>query len=119
MAVCALFFNSPVLARNEDPMGVREFMDRSSPGTDASTVEGVVSQISPDRELLSLIDVAEFRECKVVTCAKLTLPVRWRGEPPAVASIVRVTGTVQEEGVRRLFSASSLTVVEPPPGESR
>ena len=120
MAAFALFFESPVLARNErDPIGIREFMERSSPGNGASTVEGVVSQISPDGELLALIDVAEFRECKVVTCAKLTLPVRWRGETPAVASIVRVTGTVRNDGVRRLFSASSLTVVEPPPGETR
>ena len=108
--------NSP----GEPPAGVREFMEREGgarPGM--NKVVGVVSHVFADRHMIGLIDIAEFRECKVVTCAKLTLPVQWPGELPAVSSVVRVTGSVEKRGFRKIFTASTLEVLEPPPGVVR
>ncbi|MDF1551518.1 MAG: hypothetical protein P1P84_00585 [Deferrisomatales bacterium] len=100
--------------------GVREFMEREGgPPAGVNRVDGVVSQVFADRHMIALIDVAEFRECQVVTCAKLTLPVQWQGELPALASTVRVTGSVEKQGSRNIFTASAVEVLEPSPGSDR
>jgi hypothetical protein len=104
-------------AEEARPAGVREFMtagDTAEAGV--QVVEGVVSQVLPGSHQLALIDAGEFRECEVVTCAKLTLPVRWQGDLPAVTSLVRVTGSVEKQGMRRIFSATRLEIVKPPRG---
>jgi hypothetical protein len=75
-------------------------------------VDGVVSDVFPDRKMLALIDVKEFKDCKVVTCAQLTLPVRWGGPMPVVASTVRVNGAVKKQGVRRVFVADAMETVD-------
>lgn len=75
-------------------------------------VDGVVSDVFPDRKMLALIDVEEFKDCKVVTCAKLMLPVRWEGAMPVVAATVRAHGEVKKQGVRRIFVASSVENVD-------
>ena len=104
----------------EATTGVREFMEREGgPPSGVNTVDGVVSQVFADRHMIALIDVAEFKECKVVTCANLTLPVQWQGELPTLTSIVRVTGSVEKQGIRNVFTASALEVLEPSPGGAR
>jgi hypothetical protein len=107
-------------AAGEPMSGVRAFMEREGgPPSGVNRVDGVVSQVFADRHMVALIDVAEFKDCDVVTCAKLTLPVQWQGELPAVASIVRVTGSVEKQGFRQVFTASALEVLEPSPGGDR
>ncbi len=101
-----------------DLVGVDTLMREAERRPGTATVEGVVSQVFPDRDLVGLIDVEEFRKCRVVSCASLTLPVRWKGPMPELASTVRVDGEVQKEGVRLLFVARTLEVTAPPP-ESR
>ncbi len=104
----------------EATTGVRAFMEREGgPPSGVNTVDGVVSQVFADSHMVALIDVAEFKECKVVTCANLTMPVQWQGELPAVASVVRVTGAVEKQGFRKIFNASALEVLEPSPGGAR
>ncbi len=101
-----------------DVVGVDTLMREAERRAGPATVEGVVSQVFPDRDLVGLIDAEEFRKCKVVTCASLTLPVRWKGPVPELASTVRVDGEVRQEGVRLVFVARALEVTAPPP-ESR
>ena len=73
------------------------------------TVRGVVSAVAPDTRILSVIDVREFAECRVTTCARLTLPVRWSGTMPAVGDYARVSGEVQVEQDGKLaFVATSV-----------
>lgn len=93
-------------------IGVREFMRQADRYPGPVTVEGVVSQVFPKHKMLALIDVQEFKECKVVTCAQLTLPVRWNGSMPRVKSIVRVDGEIREEGKHLVFFAKTLKNVE-------
>ncbi len=97
-------------------VGVDALMRDAERHPEPTTVEGVVSQVFPDRDLVGLIDAEEFRKCKVVSCASLTLPVRWEGPMPEVASTVRVEGAVRKEGVRLLFVARALEITAPPPG---
>ena len=93
-------------------IGVRQFMSQVDRYPGPVTVEGVVSRVFPKRQMIALIDVQELKECKVVTCAQLTLPVRWNGSMPEVKSIVRVNGEVREEGKHLVFFAKALKEVE-------
>jgi hypothetical protein len=93
-------------------IGVRQFMRQVEKYPGPVTVEGVVSQVSPKHKMLALIDVQELKECKVVTCARLTLPVRWNGSMPKVKSIVQVDGEIREEGKHLVFFAKVLRKVK-------
>ena len=98
---------------NSSPIvGVREFMKNVTKYQGRVSVEGVVSNISPKQKMLALRDTQEFRECKVVTCAQLTLPVRWKGEMPKVATVVRVHGEVRSEDGQRFFFARDIKTIK-------
>jgi hypothetical protein len=90
-------------------LGIRYFMQNSDKylGT-IIEVEGVVSQIIPAQNMVVLIDMEEYKECKVATCALLRLPVFWEGVLPAVYDIVRVKGEVSKRDGKRLFIAKEL-----------
>ena len=61
-------------------LGVEEFMRNVEQYRQSTvTVEGVVSTVSAENQLVGLIDVREFQECKITTCSALTLPIHWSG----------------------------------------
>lgn len=97
---------TPVAALGVDLL-VRE--PEKHPGT--LVVEGVVKTTSKKDQTLALIDVEEYRKCRVVTCSLLALPVRWAGEMPAVLDIVRVEGAVTTVNGKMLFAARKLEKV--------
>jgi hypothetical protein len=74
-------------------------------------VEGVVSSVVPAKQMLSLIDTREFKECGITTCAQFTLPVHWAGSMPAVTDTVRIDGTVKELEGKLVFEAKGLEKV--------
>jgi hypothetical protein len=71
-------------------------------------VKGVVSAVSLEQKLVGLIDAGEYESCGVVTCAKLTLPVRWNGQMPPVEEVVLVEGQVQRRNGKLFFMAQAL-----------
>ena len=71
-------------------------------------IRGVVSVVSPKHQMLGLIDTGEFESCKVVTCAKLTLPVYWTGQMPQIKEIVVVEGEAKHKNKRLVFVARNL-----------
>jgi hypothetical protein len=97
---------------NPPVLGVREFMKNVEKYPGRVSVEGVVSGIFPKQKMLALIDIQEFQECRVVTCAQLTLPVRWKGEMPKISGVVRVDGEVRREGNQRFFFAQNLKSIK-------
>ena len=101
------------------PLGVEEFMKHVDRHRGEVRVEGVVSAASAKDRKLALIDVKEFKECGVVTCAEYTLPVRWTAEMPALKDRVIVEGKVEELEGKLVFVARLLSRVEPPRGEKR
>ena len=105
-------------SRADRVLGVEEFMEHVDDHHGPVTVEGVVSGVSSDERRVGLIDLAEFEDCGVVTCAAHTLPVRWPGALPAVKDQVRIQGTVETTNGKLLFVASSAEKIERP-GEQR
>lgn len=74
-----------------------------------STLEvvGVVAKRNASAGTFSLIDREEFRKCQSVSCANFLLPVRWSGQLPSIASVIKVRGTIRgaKEG-KFLFAES-------------
>ncbi len=99
-------------------MGVDKFMRNADSHGDDVVVEGVVSAVSSEGQMLALIDTKEFKECEITTCARLTLPVLWSGRMPQVKDTIRVKGNVQDSEGKSLFVASEIEIVFSP-GESR
>ena len=97
---------TPVVA-----LGVDQFMREPEKHPVTLVVDGVVKTVSRKDQTLALIDVEEYRKCRVVTCSLLSLPVRWAGEMPTVLDIVRVEGEVTTVNGKMLFAARKLEKV--------
>ncbi len=89
-------------------VGVDQLMKNVDKHRGSINVEGVVSAVSPKDHMLSLIDTQEFKKCAVVTCATLTLPVRWLGTMPSIKDQVRIEGEIKENRGKLIFEAKTL-----------
>ena len=103
-----------VAASPQKVLGVDDFMKNVDRYRGKVSLEGVVSAITPEQQVISLIDAKEFQACEVTTCAQLTLPVQWRGPMPAVRDLVRVEGQAQEVKGKLMFVADKLEKVTRP-----
>ena len=92
-------------------LGVDQLMREVDAYQGSLQVEGAVSAVAAEDQSLALIDVREYKQCGVVTCAALTLPVHWAGAMPAVRDVVRLEGEVKESSGKLVFFASSLQKV--------
>ena len=101
----------------KDVLGVEQFMRAVDSYRGPVRLEGVVSAVAPEERALTLIDVAELERCGVVTCAPLSLPVRWDGVMPAVRDVVQLSGEVSESESKLFFLARALEKVEPKQAE--
>ena len=96
-------------SQTESPvLGVEEFMKNIDHYRGKVRLEGVVSAISPADQALSLIDIEEFKDCGVTTCAPLILPVKWQSTLPSVKEVVQLEGEVRESGGKLFFEAQRL-----------
>jgi hypothetical protein len=78
--------------------------------TGTITINGVVAGISQqDPQLLALLDTAEAKLCKIVTCATFYLSVKHGGNMPKKNDEVNVTGSFDPKG--RVFNASKVEVL--------
>ncbi|MHB8707262.1 MAG: hypothetical protein ACYC9I_00135 [Desulfuromonadales bacterium] len=74
------------------------------------TINGVVAGLSKDNaRTFTIIDTAEAKLCKTVTCARFYLPVFFAGPAPKVGDEVNVTGSFQNKGQN--FSAQQVDVL--------
>lgn len=89
-------------------LGVQEFMKNVDRHRGKVRLDGVVSAVSPADQALSLIDIQEFKDCGVTSCAPLTLPVKWNGPLPSVRDVVQLEGEVRKSGGKLFFEASRL-----------
>jgi hypothetical protein len=93
-------------------LGVDQFMRAVGDYQGPVLLEGAVSAVVADEQTLALIDVREFAECGITTCATLLLPVRWTGPMPSVRDIVRLRGEAKDSSGKLVFIASSLERVD-------
>lgn len=78
--------------------------------TGSVTINGVVSSISKeDPKLFAIIDTAEAKFCKIVTCANFYLSVQYAGNRPKEGDEINVTGSFGEKG--RVFNATKVDVL--------
>ena len=98
--------------RREDNLGVEELMKNVDGVHGIVRVRGVVSSILPQKQMLTLIDIEEYKKCRILTCAPLTLPVQWLGPMPAIRKLVEVKGEVQETKGKLVFAATQISPVE-------
>jgi hypothetical protein len=78
--------------------------------TGSVTINGVVASISKqDPQLFAIIDTAEAKLCKIVTCATFYLPVKYAGNRPKEGDEVNVTGSFGDKG--RVFNAVKVDVL--------
>jgi len=103
-----------VAASPKKVLGVDDFMKNVDRYRGKVSLEGVVSAITPEQQVISLIDAKEFQACEVTTCAQLTLPVQWRGPLPDVRDLVRIEGQAQEVKGKLIFVADKLEKVARP-----
>jgi hypothetical protein len=89
-------------------MGVDEYMTNVDHYQGPVNIKGVVSVVSAKYKMIGLIDTGEFEDCKVVTCARLTLPAYWTGEMLEVKDTVVVEGEAKQKNKRFVFVARTL-----------
>lgn len=78
--------------------------------TGSVTINGVVANISKqDPKLFGIIDTAEAKLCKILTCATFYLPVKYTGKRPQEGDEINVTGSFGEKG--RIFNATKVDVL--------
>ncbi len=63
---------------------------------DTLTVTGVVARVS-DKKTFAIIDSAEAKQCRSITCAKFYLPVQFDGPTPKEWDEVKITGKIVDE----------------------
>lgn len=79
------------------------------PDTTVRTVFGVVQTVTDSSDLLTLIDVEEYKVCGLTDCC-LYMPVRWQGEMPKIEEIVTIQGTIEATESGMVFIANNLQV---------
>lgn len=78
-----------------------------------AAVQGVVARVDAPKQMMALIDKAEYEKCSTTACAALYLPVRWEGTMPAENEIVVARGEVVAEGGKLVFLANAIEKLPP------
>ena len=91
-------------------LSVNDIQADSAAYTGTVTINGVVANISKqDPKLFGIIDTAEAKLCKILTCATFYLPVKYTGNTPKEGDEVNVTGSFGDKG--RVFNAIKVDVL--------
>ena len=96
--------------RTKAVLSVNDIQADPAAYTGIFTINGVVASLSKqDPQLFAIIDTAEAKLCKIVTCATFYLPVKYAGNRPKEGDEVNVTGSFGEKG--RVFNAVKADVL--------
>ncbi len=80
-------------------------------------VEGVVTAVVPDKKMVAIVDIEQFKKCGILNCPTyLVLPVLWSGAMPSLKDAVIVEGQVKESGGKLIFEANNLDKLAPQSG---
>lgn len=78
--------------------------------TGTITINGVVASSSKQNpQLFAIIDTAEAKLCKILTCATFYLQVKNTGKSPQEGDEINVTGSFGDKG--RVFNATKVDVL--------
>lgn len=99
---------SDATAQATASMSVDQLVKEGEHVTGPLTVSGMVRSASTSEGILTLIDAKEYEACGLSNCC-LFVPVRWRGDMPAVEARVSVTGTIEKSADGLVLVASAVT----------
>ena len=101
------------MGKRVQPKGILSVNDiQADPAafTGTITINGVVaSRSKQDPKLFALVDTAEAKLCKTVTCGIFYLPVKYAGNAPKEGDEVNVTGSFGDKG--RVFNATRVDIL--------
>ena len=83
-------------------------------------VEGIVTAVAPDKKMIALVDIEQFKKCGILNCPTyLVLPVLWSGVMPLLKDAVIIEGQVKESGGKLVFEAKNLEKLAPQSGGAK
>jgi hypothetical protein len=83
-------------------------------------VQGVVTAVVPDKRMIALVDIEQFKKCGILNCPTyLVLPVLWSGVMPSVKDAVTIEGQIKESGGKLVFEAKNLDKLAPQSGGAK
>lgn len=72
-------------------------------------VQGVVTAVVPDRRMIAVVDIEQFKKCGILNCPTyLVLPVVWSGAMPSLKDAVTIEGQIKESGGKLVFDAKKI-----------
>ncbi len=75
-------------------------------------VEGIVSEVSVEQKMFTIIDNQEFLLCGTTGCALLTLSVQWLGTMPRIEDTVQVSGEIHSEDRKLVLIGQELDIIQ-------
>ena len=96
--------------RTKAVLSVNDIQADPAAYTGTITINGVVASISKQEpQLFAIIDTAEAKLCKIVTCATFYLPVKYAGNRPKEGDEVNAIGSFGDKG--RVFNVTKVDVL--------
>lgn len=75
-------------------------------------LKAAVVRVNEAEGIFAVLDYREFKQCRVLDCAKRYLPVKFSGDIPGPETLVQMTGQVVEGEKGLIFKAKTLEVIE-------
>ncbi len=93
-------------------LGVDEFIKDVDRYGGKVSLEGVVGNVAPRQQEITLMDRGKLGVC---ACVQVNLlPVQWRGPMPAMGDLIRIEGQAQEVEGKLMFMAVKLEKIGHP-----
>lgn len=92
----------------DQPVHVDDLFENLENHSGRISLQGVVAGSDADKGVFGVIDLREYEECGVLSCAKFTMPVRFSGDLPEAKTILTMTGEVVKTSDGYLFDAQEL-----------
>jgi hypothetical protein len=90
-------------------LGVDQLMKGVEQHKGPIRVQGVVTAVIPDKRMIALVDIEQFKKCGILNCPTyLVLPVLWSGVMPSLKDAVTIEGQIKESGGKLVFEAQNL-----------
>jgi hypothetical protein len=83
-------------------------------------VEGIVTAVVPDKQMIALVDIEQFKKCGLLSCPTyLVLPILWSGAMPSLKDAVIIEGQVKESGGKLVFEGKQIEKLTPQSGGAK
>ena len=90
-------------------LGVDQLMKEVDSHKGPIRVQGVVTAVVPDKQMIAVVDIEQFKKCGILNCPTyLVLPVLWSGAMPSLKDAVTIEGQIEESAGKLVFEAKKI-----------